>query len=113
MQLIDRPAGVTVEDAARNLAGHGHRTVWRAAEEFRRRRPLKLGLAEVLALLMSLLDTLRYGMLGTMMSHCEMHFESWLGTKCAAPGSRPKDVTDELTTALKYRDIGHRTVRAK
>jgi predicted DNA-binding transcriptional regulator YafY len=79
LQLIDRPSGVTVEDAARDLgchvrtiwrdvdvlarpgfpiyddkAGDGHRTVWRVTEEFfRRRLPLKLGLAEVLALLMS------------------------------------------------------------
>jgi predicted DNA-binding transcriptional regulator YafY len=78
LQLIDRPAGVTVEDAALDLdchvrtiwrdvdvlaragfpiyddkAGDGHRTVWRVTEEFRRRLPLKLGLAEVLALLMS------------------------------------------------------------
>lgn len=27
VQLIDQPAGVTVEDAARDLAGDGHRTV--------------------------------------------------------------------------------------
>src|SRR5262249_50856681 len=78
LQLIDRPAGVTVEDAARALdchvrtiwrdvdvlagagfpiydekAGDSHRTVWRVTEEFRRRLPLKLGLAEVLALLLS------------------------------------------------------------
>jgi hypothetical protein len=79
LQLIDRPAGVTVEDAARDLgchdvhtiwrdvdvlarpglpiyddkAGDGHRTIWRVTEEFRRRLPLKLGPAEVLALLMS------------------------------------------------------------
>jgi proteasome accessory factor B len=78
LQLIDRPAGVTVEDAASDLGCHvrtiwrdvdvlaragfpiyddkavdGHRTVWRVTEEFRRRLPLKLGLAEVLALLMS------------------------------------------------------------
>lgn len=78
LQLIDRPAGVTVEDAARALdchirtiwrdldvlaragfpvyddkAGEGHRTVWRVTEDFRRRLPLKLGLAEVVALLMS------------------------------------------------------------
>src|SRR3989454_3439820 len=78
LQLTDRPAGVTVEDAARALdcpirtiwrdldvlaragfpicddkAGNGHRTAWRVTEEFRRRLPLKLGLAEVLALLMS------------------------------------------------------------
>src|SRR3989442_1818520 len=78
LQLIDRPAGVTVGDAARALdchvrtiwrdvdilaragfpvyddkAGDGHRTVWRVTEEFRRRLPLKLGLAEVVALLMS------------------------------------------------------------
>ena len=78
LQLIDRPAGVTVEDAARALdchvrtiwrdvnvlagagfpiyddkAGDRNRTVWRVTEEFRRRLPLKLGLAEVLALLLS------------------------------------------------------------
>jgi predicted DNA-binding transcriptional regulator YafY len=78
LQLIDRPAGVTVEDAARDLGcavrtiwrdvgvlqradfpirdernGDGHRTVWRVDEGFRRRLPLKLGLAEILALLMS------------------------------------------------------------
>ena len=78
LQLIDRPAGVTVEDASRALdchvrtiwrdvnvlagagfpiyddkAGDRNRTVWRVTEEFRRRLPLKLGLAEVLALLLS------------------------------------------------------------
>ncbi len=78
LQLIDRPAGVTVEDAARALdchvrtiwrdvnvlagagfpiyddkAGDRNRTVWRVTDEFRRRLPLKLGLAEVLALLLS------------------------------------------------------------
>lgn len=78
LQLIDRPAGVTVEDAASDLDCHirtiwrdvdvlaragfpiyddkaddGHRTVWRVTEDFRRRLPLKLGLAELLALLMS------------------------------------------------------------
>jgi len=78
LQLIDRPAGVTVDDAARELrchvrtiwrdvhvlerarfpiydekGGDGHRTVWRVTGDFRRRLPLKLGLAEVLALLMS------------------------------------------------------------
>ena len=77
LQLIDRPAGVTIEDAASDLgchirtiwrdvdvlaraglpiyddkAGDGHRTVWRVTEEFRR-LPLKLSLAELLALLMS------------------------------------------------------------
>src|SRR3989442_12447634 len=91
LQLIDRPAGVTVEDAARALdchirtiwrdldvlaragfpiyddkAGDGHRTVWRVTEEFRRRLPLKLGLAEVVALLMSrdLLAAARASVLG-------------------------------------------------
>jgi predicted DNA-binding transcriptional regulator YafY len=78
LQLIDRPAGVTVEDAAGALgchvrtiwrdvdvlaraglpiyddqAGDGQRTVWRVTDDFRRRLPLKLGLAELLALLMS------------------------------------------------------------
>src|SRR5215470_12741764 len=78
LQLIDRPGGVTVEDAATDLgchvrtiwrdldvlaragfpiyddkAGDGHRSVWRVTDEFRRRLPLKLGLAELVALLMS------------------------------------------------------------
>src|SRR5262249_17169792 len=78
LQLIDRSAGVTVGDAARDLgcavrtiwrdvivlqragfpiyddkSGDSQRTVWRVTDEFRRRLPLKLGLAEVLALLLS------------------------------------------------------------
>src|SRR5262249_58648399 len=78
LQLINRPAGVTVGDAARDLgravptiwiavivsqppavpiydakAVVRNRAVWRVAEEFRRGLPLKLGLAEVLALLLS------------------------------------------------------------
>ncbi len=34
-------------------------------------------------------------------------------TKVRGAGSRPKDVTDELTTALKWGGASHRTVRAK
>lgn len=33
--------------------------------------------------------------------------------KVRGAGSRPKDVTDELTTALKWVDVDHRPVRAK
>lgn len=78
IQLIDRPQGVTVEDAARELdcaartiwrdlevlqqagfplfdeaRGDGHRTVWRVDERFKRSLPLKLTLGELAALLMS------------------------------------------------------------
>jgi predicted DNA-binding transcriptional regulator YafY len=77
LQLIGRPEGVTVEDAAAELGCHvrtiwrdvnvlerrfpiypdraadGHRTVWRVTDTFQRRLPLRLTLAEILALLMS------------------------------------------------------------
>ena len=78
LQLIDRPAGITVEDAAQELdcvvrtvwrdlrvlqdsgfpiytesAAEGHRGVWRVTEEFKRRLPLKLTLDELAALVMS------------------------------------------------------------
>jgi predicted DNA-binding transcriptional regulator YafY len=78
LHLLDRPAGVAVEDAARELAcavrtvwrdlrvlenagfplydepqGDGRRSVWRIQEDFRLRLPLQLSLAELAALLMS------------------------------------------------------------
>lgn len=78
LQLLDRPAGVTADDAAEDLActvrtiwrdlkvlqdagfpiyddpgADGRRSVWRVREEFRRRLPLKLTLAELAALVMS------------------------------------------------------------
>jgi predicted DNA-binding transcriptional regulator YafY len=78
LQLIDRPAGVTVDDAAAALgctrrtiwrdlsvlqtAGFpiydekvpdGRRGLWRIREEFRRRLPLRLSLTELAALVMS------------------------------------------------------------
>jgi len=78
LQLLDRPAGVVVDDAARDLdcavrtiwrdlrvlqdAGFpiydeqdadGRRSVWRVDDTFKRRLPLKLTLAELAALLMS------------------------------------------------------------
>jgi predicted DNA-binding transcriptional regulator YafY len=78
LQLIDRPSGITVDDAARDLGcvvrtvwrdlrvlqaagfpiyddrqGDGARSVWRVEEGFRRRLPLKLTLGELAALLMS------------------------------------------------------------
>jgi len=74
LQLIDRSAGVTIEDAARELdchvrtiwrdvdvlaragfpiyddkAGDGRRTVWRFTKGFRRASPLKRGPAGTLA----------------------------------------------------------------
>jgi len=78
IQLIDRPQGITVDDAARDLAvtirtvwrdldvlqkagfplyteraADGNRGVWRVTEEFKRALPLKLTLGELAALLMS------------------------------------------------------------
>ncbi len=78
LQLIDRAAGVTVEDAAADLectvrtiwrdlrvledagfpiyddpGADGRRSVWRVREEFKRSLPLKLTLAELSALVMS------------------------------------------------------------
>jgi predicted DNA-binding transcriptional regulator YafY len=78
LHLIDRPAGVTVDGAARELgctvrtiwrdltvlqragfpiydekSADGHRSVWRVEERFKRQLPLKLTLPEIGALLMS------------------------------------------------------------
>ena len=91
LQLIDRPQGVTVDDAARDLectirtiwrdldalqkagfplyterAADGNRGVWRVTEDFKRALPLKLTLGELAALLMSrhLLSPLGLSMLG-------------------------------------------------
>jgi len=91
IQLIDRPQGITVDDAARELAvtirtiwrdldalqkagfplyteraADGNRGVWRVREEFKRALPLKLTLGELAALLMSrdLLTPLGVSVLG-------------------------------------------------
>jgi predicted DNA-binding transcriptional regulator YafY len=91
IQLIDRPQGITVDDAARDLAvtirtvwrdldvlqkagfplyteraADGNRGIWRVTEEFKRALPLKLTLGELAALLMSrdLLSPLGVSMLG-------------------------------------------------
>jgi predicted DNA-binding transcriptional regulator YafY len=91
LQMIDRPQGVTVDDAARELectvrtiwrdllvlqdagfplyterAGDGNRGVWRVTEDFKRALPLKLTLGELVALLMSrdLLTPLGVSVLG-------------------------------------------------
>jgi predicted DNA-binding transcriptional regulator YafY len=78
LHLLDRPGGVAVEDAARELgcvvrtiwrdlrvlenagfpiydepAADGRRSIWRLQEDFRRRLPLNLSLSELAALLMS------------------------------------------------------------
>lgn len=50
LQLISRPAGVTIDDAAREL---GCRGVWVVEEDFKACLPLKLTLAELAALVMS------------------------------------------------------------
>jgi predicted DNA-binding transcriptional regulator YafY len=91
IQLIDRPQGITVDDAARELActvrtiwrdlgvlqqagfpvyteraADGNRGVWRVTEAFKRALPLKLTLGELVALLMSrdLLTPLGVSVLG-------------------------------------------------
>ncbi len=91
IQLIGRPQGITVDDAARGLrctirtiwrdlgvlqtagfpiyterAADGNRGVWRVTEEFKRALPLKLTLGELVALLMSrdLLTPLGVSVLG-------------------------------------------------
>src|SRR2546427_1706598 len=91
LQLIDRSQGITVDDAARDLAvtirtiwrdldtlqkagfplyteraADGNRGVWRVREEFKRALPLKLTLGELAALLMSgdLMSPLAVSMLG-------------------------------------------------
>src|SRR5881296_3060435 len=78
LHLIDRPQGVTVEDAAGDLgctvrtiwrdlgvlqkagfplytdrAADGYKSVWRVREEFKRSLPLKMTLGELAALVMS------------------------------------------------------------
>jgi predicted DNA-binding transcriptional regulator YafY len=95
LQFLDRPAGITVDDAARELectvrtiwrdlkvlqdAGFpiyddkeddGRRGVWRVNESFRAQLPLKLSLAELAALLMSrdLLAPLGVSVLGPSVS---------------------------------------------
>src|SRR5262245_22084897 len=89
--MIDRPQGVTVDDASRDLqctirtiwrdldtlqkagfplyterAADGNRGVWRVTEDFKRALPLKLTLGELAAVLMSrhLLSPLGLGVLG-------------------------------------------------
>jgi predicted DNA-binding transcriptional regulator YafY len=89
--MIDRPQGVTVDDAARDLectirtiwrdldalqkagfplyterAADGNRGIWRVTEDFKRALPLKLTLAELASLLMSrhLLSPLGLSVLG-------------------------------------------------
>jgi predicted DNA-binding transcriptional regulator YafY len=89
--MIDRPQGVTVDDASRDLqctvrtvwrdlgalqqagfplyterAADGNRGVWRVTEDFKRALPLKLTLGELAALLMSrhLLSPLGLSVLG-------------------------------------------------
>jgi predicted DNA-binding transcriptional regulator YafY len=78
LQLLDRPAGVTVDDAALDLectartiwrdlrvledagfpvyddpGADGRRSIWRVRDDFKQRLPLKLTLAELAALVMS------------------------------------------------------------
>jgi predicted DNA-binding transcriptional regulator YafY len=92
LHLIDRPQGVSVDDAASALgctvrtiwrdlralqdggfpiydtrAADGHRSLWRVEEDFKKRLPLKLTLGELAALLMSreLLAPLGVSVLGS------------------------------------------------
>src|SRR5205814_7566473 len=96
LQMIDRPQGVTVDDAARDLrftirtiwrdlgvlqtagfpiyterAADGNRGVWRVTEEFKRALPLMLNLGELVELLVSLdlLSPLGVSVLGPAVVH--------------------------------------------
>lgn len=91
LQLIDRPSGITADDAAQELgytrrtifrdlrvlqdagfpifterAADGHRSAWKVLQDFKLKLPLKMTLAEVVALVMSreLLAPLGAGALG-------------------------------------------------
>ena len=128
LQLIDRPAGVTVEDAAEELgcavrtvwrdlrvlqdagfpiyaetADDGPRGVWRVTEDFKRRLPLKLTLDELAALAMSreLMAPLGASVLGPAVSSA---FDRMTGVLSA----------DALKLLGEMREvIGVRTVGAK
>lgn len=128
LQLIDRPAGITVEDAAQELdcvvrtvwrdlrvlqdsgfpiytesAADGHRGVWRVTEEFKRRLPLKLTLDELAALVMSrdLLEPLGASVLGPAVASAFDRITAVLSK-------------DALKLLAEMRDVvGVRTVGAK
>jgi predicted DNA-binding transcriptional regulator YafY len=128
LQLLDRPAGVAVDDAAGELScavrtiwrdlqvlqaagfpiydermADGPRSVWRVDDTFRRRLPLKLTLAELAALLMSrdLLTSNGAGVLGPAITSAVEKVGSVLSK-------------DALTLIDRMRDtIGVRAVGAK
>jgi predicted DNA-binding transcriptional regulator YafY len=109
--MIDRPQGVTVDDAARDLsctvrtiwrdldvlqragfplyterAVDGNRGVWRVTEEFKRALPLKLTLGELVAMLMSrdLLTPLGVSVLGPEVGSAFKKIESTLSRDALA-----------------------------
>jgi len=128
LQLIDRPAGVTVDDAAQELgctvrtiwrdlrvlegagfpiyddkAPDGRRGLWRVTDEFKRRLPLKLTLAELAALVMSreLLAPLGASVLGPAVASAFDHITSALSTDALALLGTMRDVVGVRTVGAK------------
>jgi predicted DNA-binding transcriptional regulator YafY len=128
LHLIDRPQGVTVEDAARDLgcavrtiwrdlgvlqkagfplytdrAADGYRSVWRVTEEFKQRLPLKLTLPELAALVMSreLLAPLGGSALGPAATGA---FERIVGVL----SRDARKLLDEMRTHVGIRAVGAR-----
>jgi predicted DNA-binding transcriptional regulator YafY len=126
LHLIDRPQGVTVEDAAREFgcavrtvwrdlrvledagfpiydvkAADGHRSAWRVEESFKRSLPLKLTLAELAALLMSrdLLAPLGVSVLGPAVA-------SAFGKIQAVLSRDALKIIDQIRDRLGVRAIG-------
>src|SRR5687767_5991796 len=116
LQLLDRPAGASVDDAARDLectvrtiwrdlrvlerAGfpiydeaqaNGRRSVWKVQDSFRRQLPLKLSLAELAALLMSRELLVPAGVLGSALASSFAKIGSVLSKDALALLSRMRD----------------------
>jgi predicted DNA-binding transcriptional regulator YafY len=126
LQLIDTPSGVTVADAAAELdcairtiwrdlsvlqkahfpiyndtASDGHQAVWRVTEDFKRRMPLKLTLAELAALLMSraLLAPLTGSVLGP-------HVERAYGAIASILSRDARTLLDQMRETIGVRMVG-------
>jgi predicted DNA-binding transcriptional regulator YafY len=116
LQLLDRPSGVSVDDAAGELdcavrtiwrdlrvlenAGFpiydeaqadGRRSVWKVQDTFRRQLPLKLSLAELAALLMSRELLAPAGVLGTAIASSFEKIASVLSKDALALLDRMRD----------------------
>lgn len=128
LQLISRPAGVTVDDAARDLGCHvrtiwrdlrvlqraglpiyddrasdGHRGVWMVEETFKARPPLKLTLAELAALVMSreLLAPLGASVLGAAVQSAHDRIAGVLSRDALALLARMRETVGVRTLGAK------------